>query len=111
MRVESEVIKWFRERVTSWAEQNLGDYPWRRTSDPYSILIAEILLQRTDADTVVPIYEVFLERYPTLEKLASAELEALAQLLQPLGLFSRAERLSQTAKMIVGKHGGKIPES
>ena len=111
MRVESEVIKWFRERVTSWAEQNLRDYPWRRTSDPYSILIAEILLQRTDADTVVPIYEVFLERYPTLEKLASAELEALAQLLQPLGLFSRAERLSQTAKMIVGKHGGKIPES
>ena len=111
MRFESVEIKWFRKRLISWAEQNLRDYPWRRTSDPYSLLIAEFLLQRTDADTVVPIYEVFLECYPTVEKLALAKVDALAQLLQPLGLFSRVERLSQTAKIIVGKHQGKIPES
>ncbi len=95
----------------SWAENNLRDYPWRRTCEPYSILIAEFLLQRTNADKVVPIYKVFLERYPTVENLASAEVEAVARLLQPLGLFSRAERLAQTARIIVGKHRGKIPES
>ena len=109
--MNQEVIEWFQKRLISWAKHNLRDYPWRRTSDPYSILIAEFLLQRTEADTVVSIYEVFLARYPTVEKLAIAKVEALAQLLQPLGLFSRAERLSQTAKIIVGKHRGKIPES
>ena len=111
MRVESAEIEWFQKQLISWAKQNLRDYPWRRTSDPYSILIAEFLLQRTDADSVVSIYEVFLARYPTVEKLALAEVEALAQLLQPLGLFSRAERLWRTAKIIVEKHRGKIPES
>ena len=104
-------IEWFQKRLISWGEQNLRNYPWRETSDPYSILIAEFLLQRTDAAQVLPIYEVFLARYSTVEKLAIAEVEALTQLLQPLGLFSRAERLSQTAKIIVGKHRGKIPES
>ncbi len=111
VRVESAELKWFRKRLISWAENNLRDYPWRRTCEPYSILIAEFLLQRTNADKVVPIYRVFLERYPTVEKLAIAEVEALARLLKPLGLFSRAERLSQTAKIIVEKHRGKIPDS
>ncbi len=72
MTTEEENIEWFRDRLLTWAEQNLRDYPWRRTSNPYSILVAEFLLQRTDADTVVPIYETFLTRYPTLEELAIA---------------------------------------
>ena len=106
-----EKIEWFRNRLLTWAQQNLRDYSWRRTSNPYNILVAEFLLQRTDADTVVPIYETFLTQYPTLEKLALAEVEKLAELLQPLGLFFRAERLSQTARIIVEKYGGIIPES
>ena len=81
VRVESAELKWFRKRLISWAENNLRDYPWRRTCEPYSILIAEFLLQRTNADKVVPIYRVFLKRYPTVEKLAIAEVEALARLL------------------------------
>ena len=110
MRVESAEIEWFRKRLISWAERNLRDYPWRRTTNPYNLLVAEFLLQRTDADRVVPIYEAFLTRYPTLEKLALAPGGDIAQLLQPLGLFSRAEHLSQTARIIVEKHRGKIPE-
>ncbi len=105
-----ENIKWFRDRLLTWAEHNLRNYPWRRTSDPYSILVAEFLLQRTDADTVVPIYEAFLTQYPTLDKLAIAEVKDLAELLQPLGLFFRAERLSQTAKIIKEKYKGEIPQ-
>ena len=108
--IESENIKWFARRLLDWAEQHLRDYPWRSTSDPYSILVAEFLLQRTDADTVVPIYEIFLFRYPTLDKLAIAPVEDIAKLLQPLGLFFRAERLSQTAKIIREKYKGEIPQ-
>ncbi|MDJ0596114.1 MAG: helix-hairpin-helix domain-containing protein [Pleurocapsa sp. MO_226.B13] len=106
-----EKIEWFRTRLQSWAEDNLRDYPWRQTKDPYSILVAEFLLQRTDADTVVPIYKAFLTQYPTLERLAIATVDDIADLLQPLGLFFRAKRLSETARIINQKYGGKIPES
>lgn len=105
-----ENIKWFARRLLTWAKYNLRDYPWRRTKDPYYILVAEFLLQRTDADTVLPIYSNFLTQYPTLEKLAIAEVKDIAKLLQPLGLFFRAERLSETAKIIVDKYKGEIPQ-
>lgn len=110
MTAELKNIRWLQEQLLSWAENNLRDYPWRRTKDPYSILVAEFLLQRTDADTVAPIYSTFLTRYPTLEKLAIASPEDIAELLQPLGLFFRAERLLRTAWIIKDKYGGRIPQ-
>jgi A/G-specific adenine glycosylase len=75
-----EKIKWFGDRLLDWVEDNLRDYPWRRTSNPYSILVAEFLLQRTDADTVAPIYKTFLVCYHTWEKLAIAPVEDVAKL-------------------------------
>lgn len=109
MITELEKDKWFRDRLLTWAEHNLRDYPWRRTKDPYSILVAEFLLQRTDAETVKPIYEAFLTQYPTLKRLAIAPVEEVADLLQPLGLFFRAERLSQTAQIITKRYKRVIP--
>ena len=110
MRISTEKIEWFRNHLSTWAEQNLRDYPWRRTSNSYNILVAEFFLQRTDADTVPPIYETFLTQYPTLDKLAYAPIDEIAKLLQPLGLLFRAERLSQTAMIITEKYKGKVPE-
>ena len=110
MTIESKRnIKWFQNRLLAWAKDNLRDYPWRKTKDPYSIMVAEVLLQRSDADTVAPIYRVFLNRYSTLDKLADAKLEDIRAILQPLGLFFRAERLSQTAKILVEAQR-EIPE-
>lgn len=57
-----EKINWFRDRLRAWGEQHLRNYPWRQTSEPYPILIAEFLLQKTDADTVVPVYQAFANR-------------------------------------------------
>ena len=111
MTVELINIQWFRQQLLTWAEDNLRDYPWRRSKNPYNILVAEFLLQRTDADTVAPIYETFLTRYPTLEKLAIAPVDDIAKLLQPLGLFFRAERLSETARIITEQYKGIIPET
>ena len=104
-------IDWFRDRLFTWGKQNLRDYPWRKTSNPYDILVAEFLLQKTDADTVVPIYEAFLTYYPTLDELTTAALKDIEKLLQPLGLFFRAERLLQSAKIIAEEYQGKIPDS
>ncbi|MBE9171431.1 A/G-specific adenine glycosylase [Pleurocapsales cyanobacterium LEGE 06147] len=104
-------IKWFRRQLSIWAKQNLRNFPWRQTCDPYAILVAEFLLQRTEAATVVPIYTSFLARYPTLQDLAAANVEEIGKLLQPLGLFFRAERLHQCAQILLQEYRGKIPES
>ncbi len=110
-RLKLVQLAWFRSQLIAWASQNLRDFPWRRTSDPYRIFVAECLLQKTDAATVVPIYKTFLARYPTLETLAAANVEEVAHLLQPLGLFFRAERLCQSARIILNSDGGQIPNS
>jgi A/G-specific adenine glycosylase len=109
--IPQEKIDWFQVSLSTWAKQNLRDYPWRKTSKPYDILVAEFLLQKTDADTVAPIYVTFLERYPTSEKLAQATVEEISKLLKPLGLLFRAERLCQTAQIIRQQYSGKIPNS
>jgi A/G-specific adenine glycosylase len=109
--IPQEKIEWFQVRLLTWAKEKLRDYPWRKTSKPYDILVAEFLLQKTDADTVDPIYRNFLERYPTPDKLAQATVEDISKLLKPLGLLFRAERLFQTAQIIVEKYQGKIPDS
>ena len=106
-----EKIEWFRDRLLTWAKQNLRDYPWRKTSNPYDILVAEFLLQKTDADTVLPVYKAFLTRYPTLDKLTTATVKDIEKLLQPLGLLFRAERLFRAAKIIAYQYQGKIPNS
>ena len=101
MTTQLRGINWFQDRLLAWAKHNLRDYPWRKTTDPYSIMVAEILLQRSDADTVASRYETFITNYPSLNKLADAKLEDIRTILQPLGLFFRADRLSQTAKILV----------
>jgi A/G-specific adenine glycosylase len=109
--LESEKVKWFREQLKAWAVIYLRDFPWRRTIEPYDIFVAEILLQKTAAEMVAPIYESFLIQYPTLEDLAAASIDELTKLLQPLGLSFRAERLSNSAKTILENYRGKIPNT
>lgn len=107
----SAKVKWFRRQLSAWAKHNLRYFPWRHTLDPYAIFVAEFMLQKTDAETVVPIYETFLSRYPTLQDLAAATVDDIAQILKPLGLFFRADRLYQSAQILLDKYEGKIPAS
>jgi A/G-specific adenine glycosylase len=109
--LDAAKIKWFRHHLSIWGTQNLRDFPWRQTCDSYAILVAEYLLQKTDAATVVPIYKAFLFKYPTLENLAKASIYELSELLEPLGLFFRAQRLQKCAGIILEQYGGKIPDS
>jgi len=102
-------IKWFRRQLIHWATLNLREFPWRSTTDAYAIFIAEFLLQKTGANTVAPIYETFLIRYPTLKDLATASVEEIAILLKPLGLHFRAERLYQSVRVIIEQYDGKVP--
>lgn len=104
-------LQWFRQQLQRWAEGNLRDFPWRQTQEPYALLVAEFLLQQTEATRVVPIYQQFMERYPSLESLASAPVEEVSELLYPLGFHFRAGRLKEAAKSICTRYGGKIQSS
>lgn len=107
--IATKRIQWFRRRLQGWAQSHRRDFPWRRTSDPYAIFVAEFMLQKTAAATVVPIYETFLAQYPSAIALAAASVEDLTELLQPLGLSFRAQRLHQSAQIICQEYGGQIP--
>jgi A/G-specific adenine glycosylase len=79
----SSKIQSFRHKLSYWGQQNLRDFPWRRTTNAYDIFIAEFMLQKTDANTVAPIYQTFLSRYPTLSELAIASVEEIAEIIKP----------------------------
>lgn len=102
-------IKIIRTELLIWGEQNLRKFPWRETSDPYKIVIAEVMLHRTRADQVKDIYEKFILKYPDFESIVKAGREAIKADLKSLGLFWRADLLYDMAVQVVEKYGGKLP--
>jgi A/G-specific adenine glycosylase len=99
----------FRESLLKWWKENGRNFPWRNTRNPYHILISEILLHRTRANQVVPVYKKFIKAFPTVQDLANANPEDVRRILRPLGLFWRNELISRMAHMIMTKFHGEIP--
>ena len=99
----------FRRRLLEWYRQNGRDLPWRRTSDPYHILVSEVMLQQTQVDRVLPKYHEWLTKYPSLEALASASEEDVNATWRPLGYNIRPRRLHAIARESVQKYGGSLP--
>src|SRR5215217_6604849 len=104
-------VAWFRRKIRIWGKQFLRDFPWRHTTDPYTIFVAEFLLQQTDAPRVVPVYYRFLEQYPTIYDLAAAPMTEIAEVLRPLGFHFRAVHLLASARGIVERFEGHIPHT
>lgn len=101
----------FRKKLISWWSLHGRDFPWRRTRDPYRVLIAEVLLHRTRASQVAPLYLEFTRRFHCWQDVASASLPDLRHLLKPLGLNWRVELLHHMAKDIVGRFQGRTPRA
>ena len=100
----------FRSRLIGWWKRHKRDFPWRKETDPYRILVAEILLRRTRAQQVVPVYDRFLREFPDLPSLATARPHRVRKLLRPLGLHWRTEDVLRLGKHMVAKMGGRVPE-
>ncbi|MCX7790007.1 MAG: A/G-specific adenine glycosylase [Chloroflexaceae bacterium] len=98
-----------REALLAWFARNARDLPWRRTRDPYRILVSEIMLQQTQVERVVPKYHAFLEAFPPLERLADAPTAEVIRLWAGLGYNRRAVNLQRTARVVVEEHGGSFP--
>lgn len=101
----------FSEKIISWYLINKRDLPWRNTRNPYKIWLSEIILQQTRVSQGLPYYYNFLEKYPTLEALATAPIDEVLRLWQGLGYYSRGRNLHFTANQIVSEYQKKFPES
>lgn len=106
-----EVLNIFQKGVLKWAEKNLEKYPWRENRTPYKIMISEILLTRTNAAQVIPVYIKFMERYPILDKFLEASHGSLLDLIKTLGLLYRANKMTKLIKCIKENYDMKIPKT
>ena len=100
-----------RTSVLSWSEANGRDFPWRRTRDPYKILIAEILLRQTQARRVIGPYRKLVKKFPNPASLAKADPADVRRTFRPLGLVRRAGQLLHAARILVDEHGGRVPRN
>jgi len=101
--------KIFVDRIIGWFQDHGRDYPWRRSREPYRILMAEVMLQRTKSDQVAPLYEKFLWKFPDPASLASAPPEEIQNFLEPLGLKWRARKVVDLGTALVKNFGGVVP--
>ena len=101
----------FANRLLSWYDEHKRDLPWRNDRDPYRVWIAEIMLQQTRVAAVLDHYQRFLQRFPTLEKLAAARQASVLSAWSGLGYYRRASMLHAAARRVVKEHRGRIPES
>ena len=100
----------FRQRLLAWYRRHGRDLPWRKTDDPYHILVSEIMLQQTQVDRVLPKYAEWLDRYPSMHALASAPEHEVTETWRPLGYNIRPRRLQSIARESVEKYGGQLPQ-
>jgi A/G-specific adenine glycosylase len=101
----------FQRELLKWYELSGRDLPWRKTFDPYKILVSEVMLQQTQVDRVIPKYHEFLERYPTFHDLAKARPEEVRQTWYPLGYNIRPLRLHSIACETVSRYEGSLPSA
>jgi A/G-specific adenine glycosylase len=99
----------FRSRLLTWYGRHGRDLPWRKTADPYHILVSEIMLQQTQVDRVLPKYAEWLDKYPSLDALAAAPDQEVTRTWYPLGYNIRPKRLQTIAREAVARYGGQLP--
>lgn len=98
-----------RKKLVSWYGKHARDLPWRRTSDAYAIWVSEVMLQQTRVDTVIPYYEHFLRKFPTVRALAKADEDAVLAAWSGLGYYRRARLLHAGVREVAATYGGKVP--
>src|SRR5438552_12189726 len=108
------------QKLLRWYDGNRRELPWRTRLglnsaspelDPYHVLLSETMLQQTQLATVIPYFKRFLDRFPTLRSLASADEQNVLRLWQGLGYYSRARNLQSAARQVIEEHGGRLPQS
>jgi A/G-specific adenine glycosylase len=111
LRLAPERRRALQRRLLAWYARNGRDLPWRRTRDPYRILVSEIMLQQTQVERVRVYYRRFLTRFPTIAALAAARPGEVREAWEGLGYYARSRNLHQAARTVVERHGGEVPRA
>jgi A/G-specific adenine glycosylase len=109
MKVSPQKIQAFQHTIFSWWKINRRDLPWRKTHDPYKILVSEVMLQQTQVSRVLPTYQAFLLRFPDAQALASSPVADVLKMWKGLGYNRRALYLKKTAEAVMSQYGGIFP--
>ena len=105
-----EAKKAFSERLLEWFREYGRSYAWRKTEDPYEIIIAEIMLQRTKADQVEPVYIDFMKKFQNVRKLNKATEKEVSEFFSRLGLLWRVKLVKRLANELINRYKGEIPK-
>ena len=98
-----------RQALLAWFDAHARAFPWRQNRNPYRIWVSEVMLQQTQASTVVPYFNRFIARFPAVESLAAAPVAEVLKAWEGLGYYRRAHNLHKAAQIIVAEHGGVVP--
>jgi len=109
MRLPKREVTVFQKKIFTWWRKNKRDLPWRHTHGPYKILISEVMLQQTQVLRVLPIYQVFLDTFPTVIDLANASTADVLRAWKGMGYNRRAVYLKKIAETVVRHYDGKFP--
>jgi A/G-specific adenine glycosylase len=102
-------VRRFQRLLLAWYRANGRKLPWRRTRDPYRILVSEIMLQQTQVERVKGFYRRFVRQYPSFADLAAADEPRVREAWDGLGYYARARNLQRTARIVVDEHAGRLP--
>ena len=97
--------------ILDWYDINKRNLPWRLTKDPYKIWLSEVMLQQTQVSTVIPYYENWIRKFPTVNSVAKVNIDEALKMWEGLGYYKRCRNFHSASKIIVSKHNGMIPNS
>jgi A/G-specific adenine glycosylase len=109
-QLSSDLRRRVRRRLLAWFDRHRRDLPWRNGRDPYRIWVSEIMLQQTQVATVIPYFQRFVARFPTVQALAAADEQDVLRLWEGLGYYRRARHLHQAARQLVGARHRTLPD-
>ncbi len=110
-RLTPEHLARLRSGLLAWYDRQRRDLPWRDEPDPYRVWVSEVMLQQTQVTTIIPYYERFLRRFPSLADLAAASLDEVLKVWEGLGYYARARHLHAAARQVMADYGGQLPAS
>lgn len=103
------MISPFAKRILDWYQSHARRLPWRGHPDPYAVMVAEVMLQQTRVETVIPYFQHWMQRFPTISSLASASQDDVLKQWEGLGYYRRALNLHKIARILVSEYGGAVP--
>jgi len=103
-------LKPFSRKLLDWYALNARDLPWRGHPDAYAVWVSEVMLQQTRVETVIPYFQRWMARFPSVQSLASASQQEVLNLWEGLGYYSRARNLHRGAQIVVQEYGGELPQ-